>query len=113
MELALGITDGVMIYSSRANQGAIIEWILAFIFFFFAISFGADFHPTNVAYRRFTPKPSMTQPIITQQCQYPIGSAQAVTALKMVVKDAQYFPATSGSPSFEVRVTFCLAEDSH
>lgn len=95
-----------MIYTSRPNQGAIIEWILAFIFFFFASSFGFDFHPTNVMCRRFTRK------IPKQVTSRDIAPVLPVPALRMVVKDAQFLPAVAGNPSFEVRVTFCLAQDA-
>lgn len=96
-----------MIYSSRPNQGAIIEWVLAFIFFFFACSFGFDFHPTNVMHRRLTPKATK------QITQKDAASVYSVQALRMVVKDAQFVPAVAGGLSFEVRVTFCLAEEGH
>lgn len=96
-----------MIYTSRPNQGAIIEWVLAFIFFFFASSFGFDFHPTNVMYRRFTPK------VPKQVTRKDAAPVYPVTGLRMTVKDAQFVPAVAGGQSFEVRVTFCLAEEGH
>lgn len=96
-----------MIYTSRPNQGAIIEWVLAFIFFFFAISFGFDFHPSNVTYRRFTPK------VPKQATKQGAAPVYPVPGLRMVVKDAQFVPAVAGGPSFEVRVTFSLAEEAH
>lgn len=89
-----------MIYFSRPNQGVIIEWTLAFIFFLFVLSFGLDFQLSNVECRRLIPRDSKRVALSYVVETYPVAG------LNIVVKDAQFFPAVAGGPSFEVHVTF-------
>lgn len=62
--MSLGISTAIFMYTDRPNQGAIIEWILSFIFFFFACSFAVDFYPTNMEHRRFNAKSTKISKVI-------------------------------------------------
>lgn len=45
MELALAIAFGVCGRQRRYNAGAVLEWVIAFIYFFYVLSFFIDFLP--------------------------------------------------------------------
>ncbi|KZT52412.1 hypothetical protein CALCODRAFT_502355 [Calocera cornea HHB12733] len=48
LELALAIAFGVCLNNGHLyNPGAIIEWIVAFVFEFYLVTFWADLHPAN------------------------------------------------------------------
>lgn len=82
VEMALGATDGVMMYTDRPNQGAIIEWVLAFVFSFFALSFCVDFFPSNLECRRFKAKGSI-QMLQVQQVEVKAGSSSCSSQLEL------------------------------
>ncbi|KZO93532.1 hypothetical protein CALVIDRAFT_550741 [Calocera viscosa TUFC12733] len=47
LELVLAIAFGVCLRTGIYNPGAVIEWVVAFVFEFYLVTFWADLHPAN------------------------------------------------------------------
>ncbi|KAL1952915.1 hypothetical protein VTO42DRAFT_3949 [Malbranchea cinnamomea] len=61
VELALSIAFGICIRGTRKNQGAVLEWVIAYIFTFYILSFVIDLLPAVRTRRRIPQGERLTE----------------------------------------------------